>query len=482
MRVPKLVYNSRGGRRKHRDRLSIIAEILKGAKEGSLRTQITYKASLSSAQLRELLPVLLDSNLLEVNEIAKNTIYKTTNKGLKYLQHYTEIGKLLKKARTRLNIKEGEMVVVTYTSAVDKMKVFSAFIREGLENGDLVDYTYPDEDSQIVRAKLKEHGINVEKYEMEGALVLTGLSEWYMPDGKFDMERAFREEFETRAKAKRKGYKHFRALEDLGDFSFLNGQWQTYTNFWDNPRWEIPSSTYTELLDYTPFVMELTAFNVEGIGEAQLAEMLKAFWVGHPAYTVFIDLLEYTDAFSRLLDIPHKKLINRKILLEFDPVSDYEKIIRSLANEALANVYPLFVFTSPTSIIHASLAKQPTVKFFMLSTSTPTSESKAENEVILPAKNMVLLKDTLNKVLEEHAQINIFLVFDKLSELINLVGFDKTYKFLLDLTEMLSKTKATAIFLLNKSAHEPQVVSRIRGLFHNLLTSDKDGLKVVKLS
>jgi predicted transcriptional regulator len=482
MKVLRLVYHPIGGRRKHRDRLSIIAEILKGAKKGSLRTQITYKASLSSAQLRELLPVLLDSDLLEVNEIAKNTIYKTTNKGLKYLQRYTEIGELLKKTRTRLNIKEGEMVVVTYTSAMDKMKVFSAFIREGLENGDLVDYTYPDEEKETVRAKLKENGIDVEKYEKKGALNLNGLSEWYMPDGKFDKERAFRMEFETRAEAKRKGYKHFRALEDLGDFSFLNGQWQTYTDYWDNPIWEIPSGTYTELLDYTPFIMELTAFNVEGIDEAQLAEMLKAFWVGNPAYTVFIDLLEYTNAFSKLLNIPHKKLVGRKILLEFDPASEYEKVIRSLAKEAIANVCPVFVFTSPASIIHASLAKQPAVKFFLLSTSTPTPESKAENEVILPAKNMTLLKDTLNKVLDEYAPTNVFMIFDKLSELINLVGFDKTYKFLLDVTEMLPQTKATAIFLLNKSAHEPQVVSRIRGLFHNLLTSDKDGLKVVKLS
>jgi len=445
MKVLRLVYQPIGGRRKHRDRLSIIAEILKGAKEGSLRTQITYKASLSSAQLRELLPVLLDSDLLEVNEIAKNTIYKTTNKGLKYLQRYTEIGELLKKTRTRLNIKEGEMVVVTYTSAMDKMKVFSAFIREGLENGDLVDYTYPDEEKETVRAKLKENGIDVEKYGKKGALNLNGLSEWYMPDGKFDKERAFRMEFETRAEAKRKGYKHFRALEDLGDFSFLNGQWQTYTDYWDNPIWEIPSGTYTELLDYTPFIMELTAFNVEG-------------------------------------NIPHKKLVGRKILLEFDPASEYEKVIRSLAKEAIANVCPVFVFTSPASVLHASLAKQPAVKFFLLSTSTPTPESKAENEVILPAKNMVLLKDTLSKVLDEYALTNVFMVFDKLSELTNLVGFDKTYKFLLDITEMLPQTKATAIFLLNKSAHEPQVVSRIRGLFHNLLTSDKDGLKVVKLS
>jgi len=76
----------------------------------------------------------------------------------------------------------------------------------------------------------------------------------------------------------------------------------------------------------------------------------------------------------------------------------------------------------------------------------------------------------------------VFLVFDNLSGLIELVGFDKAYKFLLYVIDILPQTKATAIFLLNKSAHEPQVVSRIRGLFHNLLTYEKDGLKIVKTS
>ena len=52
-----------------------------------------------------------------------------------------------------LNIKEGELAVLTYTSAADKMKVFSSFIREGLENGDRVLYTYPDEESAIVRKR-----------------------------------------------------------------------------------------------------------------------------------------------------------------------------------------------------------------------------------------------------------------------------------------------------------------------------------------
>jgi len=375
------------------------------------------------------------------------------------------------------------MAVVTYTSAVDKMKVFSAFIREGLENGDLVDCGYPDEESETFRAKLKEYGIDVEKYERKGALILEGLFEWYMSDGKFDKERAIRRGLEMRVEAKRKGYKHFRAFEDLGDFSFLDGQWQTYMEYWDDPRWETPSGPYTEVLDYTPFVIELVAFNVEGIGETQLNEMFKAFWVGNPEYTVFIDLLEYTDAFSKLLGISHKKLIGRKFLLEFDPSSSEEvKVIENLTKETIANVEPIFIFTSERSPTHSRLAKHQAVKFFLLSPSISIPKSTSENEMVLPAKNTALILDSLSKVLEEHAHTNIFLVFDKLSELINLVGFDKAYKFLLYVLEMLLTTKATAIFLLNARAHEPQVVSRIRGLFHNLLTYDKDELKVVKIT
>ncbi len=381
-----------------------------------------------------------------------------------------------------LSIAEGEEVVVTYTSAVDKMKVFAAFIREGLENGDLVDYSYPDEESKTVRAELGKHGIDVEKHERKGDLVLDSLTEYYMADGKFDKERLIKKGLNDRAEAKRRGYKHYRSLDDLGDFSFLNGQWQKYIEYWDDPEWETPSSRDAEILDYSPFVTELTAFSVEGIGEAELAEMLKAFWVTHPSYTVFIDLLEYTDAFSKLLGIPHEKLVGRKFLLEFDPASDYEKVIESLTKEAMANVCPIFVFTSRTSSLHAHLAKQSSVRFFLSSTSVSWPESTSKNEVLLPANNPPLILDSLSKVLEEYSNADVFLIFDKISELINLVSFDKTYEFLLYASEMLLRAKATAMFLLNTSAHEPPVVSRVRGLFNNLLAYDKNGLKIVKVS
>jgi len=82
---------------KRRDRLYIIAEILVIAKEGTLKTQIMYRANLSFAQLNEYLSFLLQIGLLE--KIAKEgkTIYRATPKGIKYLENYEEIASLLSK-------------------------------------------------------------------------------------------------------------------------------------------------------------------------------------------------------------------------------------------------------------------------------------------------------------------------------------------------------------------------------------------------
>jgi len=80
-----------------RGRSSIIADILDVAKRGAIKTRIMYGASLSFAQLNEYLSFLLDMNLLEVVESPNRTLYKTTKKGLRYLQGYMEIEELLKK-------------------------------------------------------------------------------------------------------------------------------------------------------------------------------------------------------------------------------------------------------------------------------------------------------------------------------------------------------------------------------------------------
>ena len=87
--------------RKRRDRMYIIAEILNVAKDGALKTQIMYKANLSFAQLNEYLSLLIEIKLLKATSKNKRTNYKTTPKGVKYLQSYEEIRNLLTKNEER---------------------------------------------------------------------------------------------------------------------------------------------------------------------------------------------------------------------------------------------------------------------------------------------------------------------------------------------------------------------------------------------
>jgi predicted transcriptional regulator len=81
---------------KRRDKLYIIAEILDIAKDGTLKTQIMYRANLSFTQLNDYLKFMLKIKLL--NKIVENDKekYKATEKGLNFLQRYREITQLLK--------------------------------------------------------------------------------------------------------------------------------------------------------------------------------------------------------------------------------------------------------------------------------------------------------------------------------------------------------------------------------------------------
>jgi predicted transcriptional regulator len=92
---------------KRRDKLFIVAEILEIAKEGTLKTQIMYRANLSFTQLNDYLGFLLKINLLD--KIAENDkeVYKASEKGLDFLQRYREITELLKNEVDNNNYKNG---------------------------------------------------------------------------------------------------------------------------------------------------------------------------------------------------------------------------------------------------------------------------------------------------------------------------------------------------------------------------------------
>jgi predicted transcriptional regulator len=76
--------------------LYILAEILDIAKDRTLKTQIMYRANLSFTQLNEYLDLLVSMKLVGLIAEKEKNIYKTTAKGLQYLQNYKEIIELLK--------------------------------------------------------------------------------------------------------------------------------------------------------------------------------------------------------------------------------------------------------------------------------------------------------------------------------------------------------------------------------------------------
>ncbi|MEJ2272646.1 MAG: winged helix-turn-helix domain-containing protein [Candidatus Bathyarchaeota archaeon] len=80
---------------KRRDRLYIIAEILRIAQDGCLKTQIMYRANLSFAQLNDYLSYLIKMDLLKVQNQNKKKIYVTTINGEKYLEKYGDIAVIL---------------------------------------------------------------------------------------------------------------------------------------------------------------------------------------------------------------------------------------------------------------------------------------------------------------------------------------------------------------------------------------------------
>jgi KaiC/GvpD/RAD55 family RecA-like ATPase len=397
----------------------------------------------------------------------------------------------LLKAGPIFNVKEGESIIVTYTSAAEKMRIFSAFIREGLENGDAVEYVYPDEESETVRAKLKEYGINVEEYEKDGTLQMKSVSEYFMTDGKFDLEKALSTTLNHWNRAHRKGYNHARSIEDVGDFSFINGQWQKYiTDYFLNPKLAFSSApNWVKRNDkmievggsfYSTCLVEITAINIEGMSEIQVRDILKTFNKGENPPTRLIDFLEYVDAFSKRIGLSHRELLGRKVLFEFDPASDYENIVDDFVKEAMANAEVTHAFTYAASTIHKCLAKYPAIKFFTISISTSTVQPKYENEVSIP-DNIDLILDFIVKITKTYSETNVFIVFDGLSELLISLDPERTLTSLRHALQILSSRRITALFLLNTSAHDPKTVSRLRSMFYNQLAHGKEGLQVLKL-
>lgn len=92
----RLESQSKNGEDKRRHRDSIISEILRLAKGGAKQTHIMYGAKLSFTQVKEYISFLIESNLLEpFKKVGSRIIYKTTAKGVNYLETQRDFQRFL---------------------------------------------------------------------------------------------------------------------------------------------------------------------------------------------------------------------------------------------------------------------------------------------------------------------------------------------------------------------------------------------------
>ena len=88
---------------KYRSRIDLICQILKVANGGGItKTRLMYKVFLSHDQLKGYVKVLTESDLLRYDSVTRT--FKTTEKGLRFLNLYNKIDQLMKEEEEQQQI------------------------------------------------------------------------------------------------------------------------------------------------------------------------------------------------------------------------------------------------------------------------------------------------------------------------------------------------------------------------------------------
>jgi hypothetical protein len=217
------------------------------------------------------------------------------------------------------------------------------------------------------------------------------------------------------------------------------------------------------------------ALNVE---EAQ-SGTLEALREANPKARVR-DLALQQDSFSRLLNSKHQALSKSRILLEYDPTSNYEDAVQKFAREFQANVEPIAIFTSMGSPTFRQFRGQHNLRLFTFSTKTSTPSKVSEEHVLLPERDTSLLLDAVDKLLQANHGRLVGMVFDVFTDLILFQGFEKGYGVLSSVVEMSESESASTLVLINFTALDERSLNGIRGLFRSQAKYDLGGFRMVR--
>jgi len=167
--------------------------------------------------------------------------------------------------------------------------------------------------------------------------------------------------------------------------------------------------------------------------------------------------------FSKRFGMEHDDLTGKKILLEVDPRTDFDKAIEDFVFECNFHGEVTVIVTTKGSALRQALEGNNAVKFI---------DMNLANLTIFPP------------ILNEYPRGRLNIVFDSLTTLsiLSESAYKTTFKFAQNALQVLADRRVTTVFLLNPSAHEPRDVASLRELFSNQLVYDERGLTAQRFS
>ena len=168
------------------------------------------------------------------------------------------------------------------------------------------------------------------------------------------------------------------------------------------------------------------------------------------------------ERFSKQIGVSHSELKGRKILLEFESSSLYERLVRDFVLECVSNNEEVVLVGQPGSPVDCSLKKR--------------MQSDQRIHPVYSYTSQPIISD----ILREHTVRPLGFVYDSLTDLALSIDTRAAYKFARDALKLLADPEITALFLFNPSAHEQKDVYSIQGVFTDSIFYSNKGVAKIR--
>ena len=115
-------------------------------------------------------------------------------------------------------MKARDHVVLFYTDVKDKNEVLFTYMKAALERKEVAAYVTSEQSPQQTKQAMQDFGIDVDRYEQNGALKVVDYRDWYIISGKFDPSRTLQLWKNLLGESKKKGFKGLRVTGEMSCF------------------------------------------------------------------------------------------------------------------------------------------------------------------------------------------------------------------------------------------------------------------------